>query len=164
MWLIICTIIGISRGSSDDYVNDNDDEDDDEDDDHDEYATSTTIYNYNSPGRTISLDCSHCGASLELDLDNLIAACPYCHHKILLDTSHLGQLFSERERTKREEEKTRREQEITEREKLKYQYELEKQRAEYAAKEREEKRKHIVLIVTLIFTFIIFFILPRIFL
>lgn len=131
--LIICIfcIIGASRSSSSD--NSNSDDDDDEEDNDKPYENNTTaIYNYYAPGRTISLDCSHCGASLDLDPDNLIARCPYCHHKILIDTNHLSQLLSEKERTKREQEKT-------ERENLKYQYELEKQRMEIAAKEREEE-------------------------
>lgn len=105
------------------------------------YKNETTIYNYNAPGRTVSLDCVHCGATLELDLDNLIAKCPYCGHKILIDTTHLGQMFAEREKTKRELEKTNQEKERTERENLRYQYELEKQRLEIEAKERAEKRE-----------------------
>lgn len=154
--ILILAAIGVKKLPSNKDDNSNYDEEEEEED-----KSSTTIYNYNSPGRTISLDCSNCGASLELDPDNLIARCPYCNHKILLDTNHLGQLITERGRIRREEEKTLREKEITERENLKYQFELEKQRMEIQAKERAEKRMHIALIALLIFTIIFFFILPR---
>lgn len=156
LMILILAAIGVKKMPSSDDTDAYEDDDPDDDDKND-----TTIYNYNSPGRTISLDCSNCGASLELDPDNLIARCPYCNHKILLDTNHLGQLITERGRIRREEEKTLREKEITERENLKYQFELEKQRIEIQAKERAEKRMHIALIALLIFTILFFIVLPR---
>lgn len=135
--ILILAAIGVSRLSS------SKDSDSDENNEKDEDGSSyneTTIYNYNAPGKTISLECSHCGASLDLDLDNLIAKCPYCGHKILIDTTYLGQMYAEREKTKREIEKTNREKEKTEREIIKRQYELERQRMEIEAKERADKR------------------------
>lgn len=50
----------------------------------------------------IELKCNNCGASLKLDIDNMMAYCPYCGAKLLVDMAQLGSLLKEREITKRE--------------------------------------------------------------
>jgi DNA-directed RNA polymerase subunit RPC12/RpoP len=51
----------------------------------------------------IKMKCSHCGANLELDLDNLMAYCPYCGEKLLIDVGQLKDVLVEREKTKQRE-------------------------------------------------------------
>lgn len=82
---------------------------------------------------TFKLECSNCNAMLDLDMDNLIAYCPYCGNKILIDVEQLGELLTEREKTRREEERTRQHSIL-----------LEKTRVERESKERIERRKNIV--------------------
>lgn len=48
----------------------------------------------------IHLKCQNCGAALDLDMDNLIAYCPYCGRKLLFDIDQLGNILIEKEKTK----------------------------------------------------------------
>jgi len=51
----------------------------------------------------IKLKCEQCGAPLELDIDNLIAFCPHCGSKSLIDSVDLQKVMIEKEQTKRQE-------------------------------------------------------------
>jgi DNA-directed RNA polymerase subunit RPC12/RpoP len=53
--------------------------------------------------RLIQLTCSKCGASLNLDLDNLQAYCPYCGQKLMIDMDQMNQILTEKEKTKRQQ-------------------------------------------------------------
>ena len=59
-----------------------------------------------------SMKCNNCGASLELDIDNLISYCPFCGNKLMFDVEQIEEIIKEKERTKQifkqEEEKTKR--------------------------------------------------------
>ena len=114
-------------------------------------------------GKSYKMVCEHCGASLNLNTDNLIAFCPYCGHKIIIDIGQLGDLLTEKERTKREEQITYREKEKTERQRQQQSFELEKRRIEIEAKEREEKREWIILAICAV-AFILFAVFEEIFL
>lgn len=95
---------------------------------------------------------------MELNVDHLIAFCPYCGHKVLIDVERFGVLLSQKEETKREAEITRREIEKTEREKHQQEYELEKRRLEIDAAERKEKRQWIagaILVGSIVLYFLI---------
>lgn len=93
--------------------------------------------------KSLQLICDNCGATLELNTEHLIAFCPYCGHKVLIDVDRFGKILSQKEETKREAEITRREIKKTEREKQQQEFELEKKRMEIDAAERKEKRKWI---------------------
>ncbi len=77
----------------------------------------------------IKLNCQNCDGKLDIDIDNMIAYCPYCGQKLLFDVEQMNTVFAEREKTKRAQEKTKREQEKTKRIELENDY-----------KERKEKR------------------------
>ena len=47
------------------------------------------------------MKCQNCGADIHLDLDNLIAFCPYCGAKLLVDPIAFKEVLVEKERTKR---------------------------------------------------------------
>ena len=68
------------------------------------------------------LICSNCKAQLDVDIDNLLAFCPYCGQKLLFDMDQMEYVLAEKEKTKRAQERTKRIQ------------------MEYEYKEREEKR------------------------
>lgn len=51
----------------------------------------------------INLTCSNCGASLEIDLDNIQVFCPHCGHKLMIPIDHLSDLLIEKEKTKRDQ-------------------------------------------------------------
>ena len=59
-----------------------------------------------------TMKCVNCSASLDVDIDNLIAFCPYCGQKLLFDVQQLSEILKEREHTKQvfkhEDEVTRR--------------------------------------------------------
>ena len=59
-----------------------------------------------------SMKCNNCGATLELDIDNMIAYCPYCGKKLMFDIDQLDEIIKAREQTKQvykqEEEMTKR--------------------------------------------------------
>ena len=60
-----------------------------------------------------TLKCQNCGGTVELNSELPVAFCPYCGAKSLIDENSLGQVYVEREKTKRvsirETEKTKRE-------------------------------------------------------
>lgn len=64
---------------------------------------------------------------LDLDLDNLIAYCPYCGNKILIDVEQLVELLTEREKTKQQAQEQR--------------YLLEKAKLEAEQRVRSEKKE-----------------------
>lgn len=49
----------------------------------------------------LDMECNSCGASISLDVDNLIAFCPYCGNKLMVDPIAFRDLLVEREKTKR---------------------------------------------------------------
>lgn len=51
--------------------------------------------------KLIPLSCQSCGAQLNLNLQKLIAYCPYCGCKLLIDIEQLGTILSEKEKTQR---------------------------------------------------------------
>ncbi len=51
----------------------------------------------------INLSCANCGASLEIDLDNIQVFCPHCGHKLMIPIDHLSDLLIEKEKTKRDQ-------------------------------------------------------------
>lgn len=53
--------------------------------------------------RLIHMKCQNCGANLELDLDHLMAYCPYCGEKLMIDVDQLNSILIEKEKTKRKE-------------------------------------------------------------
>lgn len=55
--------------------------------------------------KLITLTCEKCGASLEVDTDNLMASCPYCGAKMMVEVDDLQQLLLSKEQTKRDEMK-----------------------------------------------------------
>ena len=79
----------------------------------------------------IELTCSKCGGSLNFDLDNMQSFCPYCGEKLLIDTSQLGMILSEKEETKR------------------LQLELEKEERNEIRKHKEQKWDNMIIAGTL---------------
>ena len=51
--------------------------------------------------KLLKIQCSNCGASLDLDLDHLMAFCPNCGQRLLIDTYQLAEIIKEKETTKR---------------------------------------------------------------
>lgn len=72
--------------------------------------------------KLIQLNCHNCNGNLDIDVDNLIAYCPYCGQKLLFDTELLNLVLAEKEKTKRAQEITKREQEKTKRLELEQKY------------------------------------------
>lgn len=50
----------------------------------------------------LKLSCPNCKASLECNLDNLMAYCPYCRQKLVVDVDNLDKVLGEKEKTTRE--------------------------------------------------------------
>lgn len=50
--------------------------------------------------KMVRLKCQNCGSSLDLDMDNLMAYCPYCGQKLLFDVDQIGNILLEKEKTK----------------------------------------------------------------
>lgn len=84
--------------------------------------------------RLIHMKCQNCGANLDLDLDHLMAFCPYCGEKLLIDVDKLHEVLIAKEETKQvlaKEQTKQKELEVDN--KIKYdnfQYELEKRKDE----------------------------------
>lgn len=108
---------------------------DDPEEDTDEESTSSQV------SRSFSLQCENCGSSLELNLDHLMAFCPYCGNKLLIDVSQLGSIVAAKEKTKREEQKTERERERTLQQKLQHEYNLERIRIEAETQKQLEQER-----------------------
>ena len=53
--------------------------------------------------KIIHLNCQNCGAALDMDTDRLIAFCPYCGQKLLIDIDNLSEILLEKEKTKQKE-------------------------------------------------------------
>lgn len=72
----------------------------------------------------IDCTCKKCGASLELDIDDIKMFCPYCGDKLMFDISSedLVEIIKEKEETKRKEmdilEQQRKDREASEKEAL----------------------------------------------
>ena len=49
----------------------------------------------------IHMKCQNCGANLDIDLDHMMAFCPYCGEKILIDIDQLSSVLVEKEKTNR---------------------------------------------------------------
>ena len=78
--------------------------------------------------KVVAFKCNHCGADLDLDLDNLKAKCPYCGRKLMIDLDDLDELLAAKEQTKQAQEKTSREREKTLRKKMQLEHEEKKDR------------------------------------
>lgn len=52
----------------------------------------------------LNVKCSGCGASVEVDLDNLKAFCPYCGSKLQMNIEDLSSVLIKREETKQKKE------------------------------------------------------------
>ena len=83
--------------------------------------------------KLIKLKCSNCNAPLEVDIDNLVAYCPYCGQKLLFDLEQMERVLAEKEQTKRAKERTKRAQEATKRTQIEYDYKDKKDRREKSA-------------------------------
>ena len=46
------------------------------------------------------LKCNSCGATVDIDFDNLISFCPYCGAKLMIDVPSIQELLIEKEKTK----------------------------------------------------------------
>ena len=55
------------------------------------------------PVRMINLTCTNCGASLDVDLDNMIVYCPFCGQKLMIDADQLSNIIEQKELTKRKD-------------------------------------------------------------
>lgn len=88
----------------------------------------------------IETECFHCGASLNVDLDNLVSTCPYCDQKVLINPDAYKDIIAEHEATKREE--------------MRIAHEKEQLRARKEAKEQSRKTKLTLGVVGAIFLFL----------
>lgn len=52
----------------------------------------------------LNVKCSGCGASVEVDLDNLKAFCPYCGNKLQMNIEDLSSVLIKKEETKQKKE------------------------------------------------------------
>ena len=52
--------------------------------------------------KLVEMKCNNCNASLNIDLDNLQAFCPFCGQKLMIDFDQLASLLKEKEKTKQE--------------------------------------------------------------
>lgn len=87
----------------------------------------------------VNLNCENCNAHLELDLDNMMAYCPYCGQKLLLNLDRIENILAERERTKRQQEETARTQ-------MRYEYTERREKRESAS-----SLKGLLLVVLFVF-------------
>ena len=46
------------------------------------------------------MSCPKCGASLDIDLENIIAYCPHCGAKLMFDAAQIQEFLIEKEKTK----------------------------------------------------------------
>lgn len=83
--------------------------------------------------KLIKLKCNNCNAPLEVDIDNLIAYCPYCRQKLLFDLDQMERVLAEKEQTKRAKEKTKQSEEVTKRVQIENEYKDKIHRREKAA-------------------------------
>ncbi len=105
--------------------------------------------------KLIKLNCQNCNGMLEVDIDNLIAYCPYCGQKLLFGVEQMNAILKEKEKTKRAQEITKKEQEKTKRsEEATKRLEM-----EHRYKEREDKRNNkkdvVALIGAIAFIFVV---------
>ena len=94
----------------------------------------------------IETECFHCGASLNVDLDNLVSTCPYCDQKVLINPDAYKDIIAEHEATKREE--------------MRIAHEKEQLRAKKEEKEKRKKLKRTLGVVGGACLFIGYFSLP----
>ena len=50
--------------------------------------------------KMVSLTCNHCGANLDIDLNNLMVYCPFCGQKLMIDAGQMIDILKEKEKTK----------------------------------------------------------------
>ena len=84
--------------------------------------------------KMVRLKCQNCGSSLDLDMDNLMAYCPYCGQKLLFDVDQIGNILLEKEKTK---------QKVIDRD-------IESKRIENEQKRNEDKSENTIIIVCFI--------------
>ena len=63
--------------------------------------------------KLIQLKCENCGADLNLNMDKMIAYCPYCGNKLLFDMDAINNILVEKEKTKQIEINSKKDVEIT---------------------------------------------------
>jgi len=93
------------------------------------------------------LKCSNCKANLDLNLDNMIAYCPFCGEKIIVDVQSLTKLLTESQVTERREVSERAKTERTkiiaeerkEQERIRAEKELEKERIKHKTLNSSDK-------------------------
>ena len=56
---------------------------------------------------TTTIKCSNCGATVDMDFDNMFTYCPYCQAKLMIDIENMEKIIAEREATKRAQEETK---------------------------------------------------------
>lgn len=76
----------------------------------------------------IETKCKKCGAELDVDLDNLIAFCPYCGSKLRIDMKNMDKVIAAKEKTKRT--------------KIQYERESQKDYYDYEINSKQEERKN----------------------
>lgn len=84
--------------------------------------------------KMVRLKCQNCGSSLDLDMDNLMAYCPYCGQKLLFDVDQIGNILLEKEKTK---------QKVIDRD-------IESKRIENEQKRNEDKSENMIIIACFI--------------
>ena len=55
----------------------------------------------------IKLSCQNCNGQIDVDVDNMMAYCPYCGQKLMFDLDQMDLVLAEKEKTKREQERTK---------------------------------------------------------
>lgn len=97
--------------------------------------------------KLINMQCNSCGAQLDIDLEHLQAFCPHCGQKLMMDFVLLGQVLSEKEKTKRV---TKLEEELTKRTQMIYEHESKE-------KDKDWKKKVLGILGIVIVYFFIFY-------
>ena len=94
------------------------------------------------PVRMINLTCTNCGASLDVDLDNMMVHCPFCGQKLMIDADQLSDIIEQKELTKRKD--------------LEYKHEKDMKEMEYKQKSKSLKKLAIWYIIFFIILCILF--------
>ena len=90
---------------------------------------------------TTTIKCSNCGATVDMDFDNMFTYCPYCQSKLMIDIENMEKIIAEREATKRAQEETK------------------QKKIEFDYKNKENKRSILNNNLPIILAFAIFFLL-----
>lgn len=102
--------------------------------------------------RLVQTTCNKCGAQLDIDLDHLVAFCPYCGVRSLMDFEKIDRVLTEKEKTKRAIEHDVQE---TKRTQMAYEYEFKKDDSSRKQKDKESKRSNLRSITILLILFLL---------